>query len=234
VLVVDADGAIGAYQRVPRSDVAVRWWCFFTSPVVHSASLIRATAFRAGVSYDEAYPLAQDYDLWVKLLGLGQAVNVPEVHTLYRVHDAQATQQQGAERVAEQEQIGRRAVESFSAAGLVEEHARLAWQLGAGVAVEDAALREAIHAYRRLFERFAQAYAGREGLREARRIAATSLLRRAGGSVSDSAWQLRRAALAIDPFVAATAPGIRLANLALGARRRRAAERGVRELAGPG
>jgi hypothetical protein len=234
VLVVDADGSVGAYQRVPRSDVAVRWWCFFTSPVVHSASLIRATAFRAGVSYDEAYPLAQDYDLWVKLLGLGRAVNVPEAHTLYRVHDAQATQQRGAARVAEQEQIGIRAIEGFGPAGLAGETARLAWCLGAGAAVAEQALPEAIGAYRRLFDRFAAAYAGRRGLREARRIAATALLRRAGASGSFPAWQLRSAALAIDPFVPASAPGIRLANLANGARRRRAAEQGLRELGGPG
>lgn len=233
VLVVDANDAIGAYQRVPRSDVAVRWWCFFTSPVVHSASLIRATAFHAGVRYDEAYPLAQDYDLWVKLLGLGRAVNVPEAHTLYRVHDAQATQRRAAARLAEQEQIGRRAIETFSPAGLAGEPARLAWQLGAGVAVERAALQEAIRAYRRLFERFAQAYAGRRGLREARRIAATALLRRAGASGSRAAWQLRKTALAIDPYVPVSAPGIRLANLANGARWRRAADRGVREVAGP-
>lgn len=233
VLVVDGDDAVGGYQRVPRSDVAIRWWCFFTSPVVHSASLIRATAFEAGIRYDEAFPLAQDYDLWVKLLGLGRAVNVPEAHTLYRVHDAQATQRLAAARVAEQEQIGRRAIESFSPAGLARESARLAWQLGAGVAVEDPVLPEAIRAYRRLFQRFAQAHAGREGLGEARRIAATALLRRAGASASRSAWHLRRAALAIDPLVPVSAPGVRLVNLVNGVRSRRPAAREVGALADP-
>jgi hypothetical protein len=233
VLVVDADGAIGAYQRVPRSDVAIRWRCFFTSPIVHSASLIRATAFHAGVRYDEVYSFAQDYDLWAKLLALGQAINLSEPQTLYRVHGEQATQRHREARAAEQEGIGTRLIEGFLPAGLSGEPARLAWCLGAGAAVPEQALAEAIGAYRRLFHRFASTQAGRRGLGEARRIAATSLLRRAGGSGTRSARQLRAAALAIDPTLLASAPGTRLANLVNGARRRRAAARWLRQLADP-
>ena len=92
--------------------MAVGWTCFFTSPLIHSAATIRATAFEAGVRYDPAFPLAQDYDLWVKLLRHGRAENLAAPLILYRVHPTQATQLRAPERLAEQETIGLRAIEA--------------------------------------------------------------------------------------------------------------------------
>jgi glycosyltransferase involved in cell wall biosynthesis len=233
VLVVGAQVEVGGYFRLPRSDVAIRWYCLFTSPLIHSASTIRASAFRDGVRYDPAFPLAQDYDLWTKLLRHGRAENLAVPLTLYRVHSAQATQLRATERRVEQEEIGRRAIEDFGAdSGLTSDRARLAWCIGADAAVPDHELEQAVDAYRELFDRFAIAYRGRPGLREVRRSAATTLLRRAGRAADAGAWTLRRAAFTIEPGVAFSAAAVRASNLAAARRYRPTAERLLVDLSG--
>ena len=233
VLVVDDRVGLGPYFRLPRSDAAIRWYCLFTSPLIHSASTIRASAFRDGVRYDPAFPLAQDYDLWTKVLRHGRAENLPVPLTLYRVHSTQATRLRASERRAEQEEIGRRAIEDFGGdSGLTSDRARLAWCIGADAAVPDDELEQAVDAFRELFDRFTAAHRGRPGLREVRRCAAATLLRRAGRAADAPAWTLRRAALAIDPGVAFSAAAVRATNLAAARRYRRAAERLLADLHG--
>ena len=232
VLVVDAGVGVGSYFRLPRSDAAVRWACLFTSPLIHSAATIRASAFHDGVRYDPSFPLAQDYDLWTKLLRHGRAENLTIPLTLYRVHPTQASQRRAGERRAEQETIGRRAIEEAAASsGMTGEQCRLAWCLGADADVPDVDLEQAIDAYRGLLAHFEAAHPGGLGLRETRRLAATTLLRRAGGAVDSSAWSLRRAALAIDATVALSGAAIRVSNLAAARRYRRPAVRLLEGLA---
>ncbi|MSO96205.1 MAG: glycosyltransferase family 2 protein [Thermoleophilia bacterium] len=226
VLVVDAGREIGGYFRLPRSDVAIRWYCLFTSPLIHSASTIRASAFRDGARYDPAFPLAQDYDLWTKVLRHGRAENLGLPLTLYRVHPTQATRLRASERRAEQEEIGRRAIEEFGAgSGLTTESARLAWCLGADVAVAADELEQALDAYRDLVDRFTAAHRGRPGLREVRRCAATTLLRRAGRAVDAAGRALRAAAFSIDRGVAFSAAAVSASNSVAARRYRRAAGR---------
>ena len=233
VLVVDERVGLGPYFRLPRSDAAIRWYCLFTSPLIHSASTIRASAFRDGVRYEPAFPLAHDYDLWTKVLRHGRAENLPVPLTLYRVHSTQATRLRASERRAEQEEIGRRAIEDFGGdSGLTSDRARLAWCIGADAAVPDDELEQAVDSFRELFDRFTAAHRGRPGLREVRRCAAATLLRRAGRAADARAWTLRRAALAIDPGVAFSAAAVRATNLAAARRYRRAAERLLADLHG--
>ncbi len=230
-LAVDDTVGVGSYFRLPRSDAAIRWVCLFTSPLLHSASTIRTAAFRDGVRYDPAFPLAQDYDLWTKLLRHGRAENLSVPLTLYRVHSAQATQRRDAERRAEQEEIGRRAIQDLGACrGLTPDRARLAWHLGADVVVAADEIEEAVAAYRELLDRFAIVHSRTAGFREVRRVAATTLLRRSGRAVDAAAWTLRRAAFAIDPSVVLSAAAIRASNHAASRRYRRVAERALADL----
>lgn len=229
LLTLDAERTVGRYLRLPRTDTAIRWSCLFTSPAIHSAVTIRRSVFEAGLRYDDAYPLTQDYDLWTRLLGAGRARNLAEPLTLYRVHGAQATARRAVEQLAEQERIGARAIERLDGAGAAE--ARLAWSLGAGAPLRESELAEAARAYAALVERFAERRRGEPGVREARRIAATALLRRAGASGGRDARVLRRAALRIDPAVPLGAAAVRAGNRVAGVRHRRRIRRYLAELA---
>lgn len=54
--------------------------------LAHPATMVRTAALRAVGGYDERYAIAQDYDLWLRLAGLGRLRNLPEALTLYREH----------------------------------------------------------------------------------------------------------------------------------------------------
>jgi hypothetical protein len=165
------------------------------------------------VRYDPAFPLAQDFDLWVKLLSRGSAENVHEPLALYRVHPRQATQRFDPKRRIEQEEIGRRAIEAFGGDRRPAQRAtELAWRMGAAAEISSDQLDEAVAAYIKLFGRFASEYRGSGGFREARRIAATVLLRRAGRGLCADAHKLRSEAIRMDPSVAAGAGIVRLSN----------------------
>lgn len=49
----------------------------------------RSAVIRAG-GYDERYPAAEDYSLWLRLAEVGKLCNLPSVHLYYRVHGSSA------------------------------------------------------------------------------------------------------------------------------------------------
>jgi hypothetical protein len=221
VMTVDDGVGIGPYLRVPRSHAAIRWWSLFSSPVIHISSTIRNTAFATGIRYDPSFPIAQDYDLFTKLLRHGTAANLSIPLSLYRVHARQTSQRRLEERLREQKAIALRTISEV--VGLSGETARRAWAIGAGAPVDDP-VGESIDAFRELFVRYTEQYRGARGMGEVRRIAATSLLRRARASRTGRR-ALWRAALEIDPRAPIGALAVRLGNVAAGRRHRPTARR---------
>jgi glycosyltransferase involved in cell wall biosynthesis len=74
---------IGAY---PTSDTAIRWEALFRSPVLHPGSMFRRDVVRQVGGYDPEFAVAQDYDLWTRLLPRGIVANLPQFLLRYRVH----------------------------------------------------------------------------------------------------------------------------------------------------
>ncbi|MEI7759709.1 MAG: glycosyltransferase family A protein [Thermoleophilia bacterium] len=229
-VVIDGERGVLRYFRLPRSDAAIRWTCLFASPLIHSASTIRKAVFDEGVRYDPAFPLAQDYDLWTQVLHRGGLRNMGVPLSLYRVHGAQATQRMAATQPAEQQQIARAAIEALAVPEVVGDRAGLAWSLGASAHVPDDQLANAIDAYRRLFAHFESVHREAPGIGEARRIAATTLLRRAGLYPDDRARELWRAGWSLDRREPLAAGAVFVGNLRSKWRWRRTVERLLVEL----
>lgn len=61
---------------------AFRWGC----PLAHPAVMMRTDAVRQVGGYPSAFPSAEDYALWVRLLSLGKVDTIPQVLLAYRVH----------------------------------------------------------------------------------------------------------------------------------------------------
>jgi glycosyltransferase involved in cell wall biosynthesis len=59
------------------------------SPVIHSAATIRKSAFDAVSGYRRAMEIAQDYDLWLRIIEHGRVTNVAEPVVRYRMHEGQ-------------------------------------------------------------------------------------------------------------------------------------------------
>jgi GT2 family glycosyltransferase len=55
-----------------------------------SCVTVRKSAVHKAGGYDERYPCAEDYDLWLRLAEVGQLANVPAIHLCYRVHSTSA------------------------------------------------------------------------------------------------------------------------------------------------
>jgi glycosyltransferase involved in cell wall biosynthesis len=63
----------------------------------HSQVMFRREPVAALGGYSESFPYAQDYELWLRLLHLGDIAIIPEVLLKYRVHDRRLTMTNGSE-----------------------------------------------------------------------------------------------------------------------------------------
>ncbi|SFN72282.1 Glycosyltransferase involved in cell wall bisynthesis [Bizionia echini] len=59
----------------------------------HPTVMLRSSILKKnGIKYDETLPVAQDYDLWVRITAYGKLHNLPEVLLLYRKHNNQTSE----------------------------------------------------------------------------------------------------------------------------------------------
>jgi hypothetical protein len=88
---VDEHGTAIAEVRYPTSDAEIRRALGRTSPFVHSAVMLRRSAFREVGGYRPIFPMAEDLDLWLRIAERHQVANLPETVVRYRVHGGQAS-----------------------------------------------------------------------------------------------------------------------------------------------
>jgi glycosyltransferase involved in cell wall biosynthesis len=81
---IDDRGAAGGIVRRPVSAVAIRWYALLENPLIHSAAMFRRDVVSALGGYDESLPLAEDYDLWGRILPHHAIANIDECLIDYR------------------------------------------------------------------------------------------------------------------------------------------------------
>ncbi|CAN5224165.1 hypothetical protein BH10PLA2_BH10PLA2_23970 [soil metagenome] len=72
--------------RYPTSLLAIRWEALFRSPILHPGSMYRRAEVLALGGYRREFDVAEDYDLWTRLLSRGTLANLPQQLLRYRVH----------------------------------------------------------------------------------------------------------------------------------------------------
>lgn len=85
VMFMDAQDTMYRKKIFPRGKEileAFRWGC----PLVHPAVMMRTDAVREVGGYPSAFPSAEDYALWVRLLSLGNVDTISQVLLAYRIH----------------------------------------------------------------------------------------------------------------------------------------------------
>ncbi len=76
---VDPSGNVVEFVNRPMDDAEFRWTLLLHSPVIHPTVMFRGELVRdAGLSYDETIPIAQDHELWVRILDRGRGVRLGE------------------------------------------------------------------------------------------------------------------------------------------------------------
>lgn len=79
------------FFRVPSNPVAVTWSLFFSCRMHHPTIMARRAVLEALNGYDDAYPHAEDYALYLKALGRFQLSNLSEVFLRLRRHPNSVT-----------------------------------------------------------------------------------------------------------------------------------------------
>lgn len=69
------------------SDAMVRWAMYFGHPFAQPTVMMRSAALESVNGYDDAYPFAEDFDLWFRLGEIGRLENLPERLVRYVRHD---------------------------------------------------------------------------------------------------------------------------------------------------
>jgi glycosyltransferase involved in cell wall biosynthesis len=75
---VDAAGRDVALVTPPTEDAAIRRALIRRNPFVHSSVMMRRRVVEAAGGYDERLPVAQDYDLWMRISRTTRLANLPE------------------------------------------------------------------------------------------------------------------------------------------------------------
>ncbi len=85
---VETIGACSEIWRYPVDHEVIRCELLFGPVLAHPAMILRREAFlTAGLSYDESFRFAQDYDLWERAAKKLRLANLPEVLLQYRIYD---------------------------------------------------------------------------------------------------------------------------------------------------
>ncbi|MDN3017851.1 glycosyltransferase family 2 protein [Paenibacillus sp. BSR1-1] len=79
----------------------IRKIIFWGCPLTHSSVMFSKSAFAEVGGYDPGYKIAYDYDLWLKLLELGDLEKVPKVLLDYRIQKNSLSHKNGFETIHE-------------------------------------------------------------------------------------------------------------------------------------
>jgi glycosyltransferase involved in cell wall biosynthesis len=107
--IVDEQDRLVGLLDAPLSHECVDWTAPFLNPFMHTAVMFRTDVIRDEFGgYDESYRIAQDYDLWTRVLARHTTANLPQRLVCYR-HLESSLSKAGRERAfAEAEQVSRR------------------------------------------------------------------------------------------------------------------------------
>jgi glycosyltransferase involved in cell wall biosynthesis len=83
----------------PVEDGAIRRALIRENPFVHSSIVFRRAALDRAGTYDEAFPVAQDYDLWLRMSRITRLANLPEPLVLRRLTPGMTSLARDTERI---------------------------------------------------------------------------------------------------------------------------------------
>lgn len=109
---VDAAGREVAVVRPPESDGAIRRMLIRRNPFVHSSVMMRRAAVERAGGYDVSLPVAQDYDLWMRMSRLVGLANLPDVLVVRRLLPGRVSVERDSDRLRAEARVRWRAVAS--------------------------------------------------------------------------------------------------------------------------
>ncbi|MDD4871885.1 MAG: glycosyltransferase [Kiritimatiellae bacterium] len=179
---IDADGRKGKFRFLPFTDTGVRWLGLLCNPFVHSTVMLRKQVLLScDLKYDEACPLSQDYELWMRLLVHTRGVNIQRPLLMYRIHGGSIGSNRRAEQLAYHFVTTCRTIKEFLPHFNVSDETLKALQdiMAQGVSWRDQSERrrtELAMSYLEMLECFLQDYSQSQGITEARCLGIRTVL----------------------------------------------------------
>jgi len=107
---VDADGRELRTLRPPAEDAALRHLLVRLNPFVHSSVMMRRSALDEAGGYESAPPVAQDYDLWMRMSRVTRLACLPEVLVVRRLLPGRVGARRDGDRLRTEARVRWRAV----------------------------------------------------------------------------------------------------------------------------
>ena len=108
----DAAGREVAVLRPPTDDDEIRRALIRRNPFVHSSIVMRRAAVDQAGGYDETFPVAQDYDLWMRMSRVTRMANLSDLLVIRRLLPGRVTATRESERFKAEARVRWRAVRS--------------------------------------------------------------------------------------------------------------------------
>ena len=109
---IDASRREVAIVRPPVDDASIRRALIRFNPFVHSSVVMRRTVLEQSGGYDEAFPVAQDYDLWMRMSRVTRMANLPEPLVERRLLAGRVSEARDTERLRAETRVRWRAMRS--------------------------------------------------------------------------------------------------------------------------
>ena len=107
---VDPSGRAIRTVCPPTDDAALRRALIRSNPFVHSSMMMRRAAVELVKGYDPSFPVAQDYDLWMRLSRVTRMANLAEPLVVRRILPGRVTATRDTERLRAEARVRWRAV----------------------------------------------------------------------------------------------------------------------------
>jgi len=109
---VDVSGREIRVTRPPEDDAAIRRAMIRRNPFVHSSVMMRRSALEEAGGYDESLPVAQDYDLWMRMSRVTRVANLPAPLVVRHLLAGRVSATRDAERLSTEAHVRWRALRS--------------------------------------------------------------------------------------------------------------------------
>ena len=129
---VDGIGREVGVVRPPTEDAALRGALIRHNPFVHSSVMMRRSALEQAGGYDPSFPVAQDYDLWMRMSRVTRMANLPEALVVRRLLPGRISATREAERLREIGAEGEEGAPGGIGAGSFGASGRGEWRLRCG------------------------------------------------------------------------------------------------------
>ena len=96
-----------------QTDTEIKKIISYFNPFAHSAVMFRRESYLMSGGYDKRFLIAMDYDLFIRLMEMGEAHNIDEVLTVIRMHDESYSMKKSRLKIIESIKIRCRAYSKF-------------------------------------------------------------------------------------------------------------------------